>query len=153
MILEEAGVGEDKINPVNFSADTVLFEDYKTASTYSLKEQRKIIREWAKSNLAGRSVYISDLKMTINFTYSGIKEAVNQPHKYILEKNQLIKSIESILPSATYIKSEGDKTGDLNFIYHYLRIMINDEESFIVLKVIKKEGKIIFYSIVDKIKK
>lgn len=105
---------EDKINPVDFSAD---------------------------------------LEMTVSFTYSGIKEAINQPHKYIIEKNQIIKSIDSILPSAVFVKSEKDRTGDQNFIYHYFRIMIHEEESFIVLKEIKKEGVIIFYSIVDKIKK
>jgi len=44
-------------------------------------------------------------------------------------------------------------SGGLNFIFHYFRTSINNEESFIVVKEIKKEGRFIFYSIVDKIKK
>jgi hypothetical protein len=50
------------------------------------------------------------------------------------------------------IKSETDRTGELNFVFHYFRISLSEEDSFIVLKEIRKEGKIVFYSIVDKIK-
>jgi hypothetical protein len=45
------------------------------------------------------------------------------------------------------------KRGDGNVLFHYFKITINGEDSFIVLKETKKEGKITFYSIVDNLKK
>ena len=84
---------------------------------------------------------------------SGIKEAINQPHKHLYHKNEEVKNIESKIASALFVKSEYDSSGDSNYVYHYLRTTINSEESFIILKEIKKEGKTVFYSIVDKIKK
>jgi hypothetical protein len=137
---------------IDISGEFIVFEDSKISSTYSLKEQRKKIREWAKANLSGKTVHLSKLKMTVTFAFSGIKEAINQPHKHIVQKNEFIKKIESELLDAEYIKSETDQTGDENFVFHYFRTIINSEDSYIVLKEIKKEGKIIFYSIVDKIK-
>jgi hypothetical protein len=142
-----------KINSIDVSCDSFKFEESEASATYSLKEQRKRIRDWAKSNLVGKSLYLPGQDITVNFSSGGIKEAINQPHKYIIQKNELIKNIEELIVNADFVKSENDRTGDENYIFHYFRVLINEEDSFIVLKEIKKERKIIFYSIVDKIKK
>ena len=130
----------------------IEFEESEASSTYNLKEQRKRIRDWAMSNLIGKSVYLTGQNITVTFTSGGIKEAISQPHKHIRQKNELIKNIEDVIVRAEFVKSENDRAGDENFIYHYFRILLYEEDSFIVLKEIKKERKIIFYSIVDKIK-
>lgn len=121
--------------------------------TYGLKEQRKRVRDWAKANLVGKSILLPGLGWEVTFTVNGIKEAVNQPHRHIHHKNEAIINIETTLPNAEFIKSEIDQTGGSNLEFHYFKTTINNDESFIVLKEIKKEGKIIFYSIVDKIRK
>jgi len=89
----------------------------------------------------------------VTITASGVKEALNQPHKHYFSKNESIKNIEAILPASTFIESKADSSGDSNNVFHYFKTTLNGEDSYIVLKEIRKEGKIVFYSIVDKIKK
>jgi hypothetical protein len=152
-MVSEGSAGIEYLNnAISFSTEPIVFEDAKTSITYNLKEQRKTIREWAKINLVGKELFLPKTGMNVTFTLNGIKEAINQPHKFILKKNEFIKEIETALQNAEYIKSETDRTGELNFIFHYFRTSLNEEDSFIVLKEIRKEGKIVFYSIVDKIK-
>ncbi len=152
MVSEGSAGVEYFSNEISFSYESIVFEDSKTTTSYNLQEQRKRIREWAKVNLIGKEIFLPKTGMTVSFTSSGIKEAINQPHKFIFKKNEFIKEIETELQNAEYIKSETDSTGELNFIFHYFRIKVNQADSFIVLKGIRKEGKIVFYSIVDKIK-
>jgi hypothetical protein len=54
----------------------------------SLSEHRKEILEWAKLNLAGNSIKIKigSVHQNIDFTTRGIKEALNQPHKFYRKK-------------------------------------------------------------------
>ena len=62
-----------------------------------IKRQRAEIREWAKENLIGKQMSVPGLDMPISFTSTGIKEALNQPLKYLLEKNEAVLSIKSLL--------------------------------------------------------
>jgi Large polyvalent protein-associated domain 3 len=137
----------------SYSGTPITFDASTTTATYGLKEQRKRIKNWAKINLVGKTINLPLLGVDVTFTGSGIKEALNQPHKHVYHKNEAIKNIEAVILSAQFVKSESDYRGDTNYVYHYFKTMINNEVSFIVLREIKKEGKIIFYSIVDKLKK
>jgi len=137
---------------IDLSGDLVIFESDYASLSYTLKEQRKIIKEWAKNYLVGKQIYLPNTGMHVLFSSQGVKEAINQPHRNILQKNELIRNIEDALITAEFVKSETDSTGDQNFIYHYFRTVIKEEDSYIVLREVKKEGKIYFYSIVDKLK-
>lgn len=53
------------------------------------KESRTETLAWAKSNLAGSSVNVEKLNKPVVFTVTGIKEALNQPHKHYIAKNVL----------------------------------------------------------------
>ena len=114
-----------------------------------LKEQRVEIREWAKQNLVGKTVKHSKIKEDINFTVTGIKEALNQPHKHIVEKNEAVKNIKSLIKDSEFVKMDVDIKGR-DIEYYYLRTIINKEDSFIVIK--RQDNINSFYSISDKIK-
>jgi hypothetical protein len=117
-----------------------------------LRNQRKEIKALAKIHLIGKWVMHPGIPRPIFFTSTGIKEAINQPHKHIYEKNNSIKEIIDIIRTARYIKTEMDSYGKGNNQYHYLRTEICGEDSFVVLKESKHDERIFFYSIVDKIK-
>ena len=72
--------------------------------TYSLKEQRKVLKEWAKANIVGKTIEVPSICKHITITVSGIKEALNQPHKHYFEKNEAIKEIENQLATSTFVK-------------------------------------------------
>ena len=119
----------------------------------NLSSQRKEILHWAKENLLGESIIIEGMDKKVTFSNAGFKEAVNQPHKHLIAKNEAIRKIVHLLKSGTYIRSDADIKGNTNILYHYIKIEVNGEDSFIVLKESLKEGTVVFYSIVDKIRK
>jgi len=142
-------MSEDIYN-ISFPRGILIFSE--GTPTYSLKEQRKVLKEWAKANIVGKTIEVPSICKHITITVSGIKEALNQPHKHYFEKNEAIKDIENQLATSTFVETKIDSTGDCNNMFHYLRTSIKGEDSFIVLRETKKDGMIIFYSIVDKIK-
>ena len=115
-----------------------------------LREQRTEIKKWAKENLIGKTITHAGVDGEIYFTTTGIKEALNQPHKYILEKNEAIKDIINLIKNAEYIRTDKDSKGR-NIIYYYLETIIKKEISFIIIK--KEANRNSFYSITDNLKK
>ena len=111
------------------------------------KENSKAIRElrnWARENLAKKSVYNDELGKEIKFTVNGVKEYLNQPHKYYLEKNQMIKDIQNIIKNSEY-------KGFTNYkgrISHIFEIEIKDSKSWIIANEYQGRG-VILYSISD----
>ena len=95
------------------------------------RENSKIIKDlrcWAKEHLAKKSIYHTDFGKDIIFTINGIKEYLNQPHKYFFEKNQMIKNIQRIIKNSEY-------KGFTNYkgrVSHIFEIEINDSKSWII---------------------
>ena len=85
----------------------------------------------------------------LGYALDGIKEAINQPHKYFIEKNKAVVNVIELIGKGEYIKCVLDTkhTGD---ICHYIRIVINGELAYIVIKLRGKQYS--FYIIVDKLK-
>lgn len=135
-----------------FIDEQLLSMDSKTFKE-ELKVQRSEIREWAKNNLIGKTAYAPGLGAPVSFTSTGIKEALNQPHKYLLEKNEAIRSIFSLLKNGEYTKYTPDEKGNVMVKgYHYIQIEIGNEPSYAVIRELKND-ELLFYSIVEKIKK
>ncbi len=111
------------------------------------------IKEWAKTNLIGKTIKCPHLGVDITFTMSGVKEAINQPHKHLYYKNESIKDIMNVLPSSTFVGTIAHSSGNPNLVYHYFKTIIEGEHSYIVLRETKHNNVVIFYSIVDYIKK
>ena len=94
---------------------------------------------------------MAGLDKPVSFTSTGIKEALNQPHKFLLEKNEAIRHIESLLKNAKYVRTAPDVKGR-NFKYHYFETEIAGKSSFIVIRENTDNKLTDFYSIVEKLK-
>ena len=118
-----------------------------------LQEQRNEIRSWAKDNIIGKTVLVHGIKNPVEFTVSGIKEALNQPHKYIRAKNEAIYDLIDLLKDAEYLMERLDEKGNPMVLkYHYLRIKISEHDSYAVVRELI-DGRCQFYSIVERLKK
>lgn len=118
-----------------------------------VKQQRQEIRDWAKLNLLDKTANVPELNREVSFTSTGIKEALNQPHKYLLEKNEAVRDIVELLENGTYIKYAPDeKDNAMVKGYHYIEILIEDKPSYAIIRELRS-GDLVFYSIVEKIKK
>lgn len=118
-----------------------------------VKQQRQEIRDWAKLNLLDKTANVPKLSREVSFTSTGIKEALNQPHKYLLEKNEAVRDILHLIQSGKYVRFDPDIKGNQMVRgYHYIEIEIEGEPSFIVIRELNNGG-MVFYSIVDKLKK
>ncbi len=134
-----------------FIKDNPKYVPQLSKPSEAFKLRRKEIQISLKKSLVEHREVVKhrDIKDDILFTTRGIKEALNQPHKYREEKNEAVAKIKDILPKSKYISSANSTKGG-KAIYHYLETEIKGEASFIVLK--EEEGRITFYSIVDKIR-
>ena len=119
----------------------------------SLQEQRKAVREWAKENLAGKTVLVQGVPNPVEFTMNGIKETLNQPHKYVRAKNEALRDIVALLQKGEHVLEKVDDKGNpMVNKYHYIHIDIAKEPSFAVIRELM-DGRCQFYSIVEKLKK
>lgn len=117
-----------------------------------VKQQRSEVREWAKENLIGKTAHVPGMGAPVSFTSTGIKEALNQPHKHILEKNEAVRDIERLLKKAKLVLTRDDDKGNqMVKRYHYYQIEIANEPSFAVIRELTT-GELVFYSIVEKLK-
>ena len=118
-----------------------------------LQEQRKAARQWAKEKLVGKTVLVQGIQNPVEFTSNGIKEALNQPHKFVRAKNEAVYNLINLLKDAEHVLERPDEKGNpMVMKYHYLRIRIADEDSFAVIRELV-DGRCQFYSIVEKLKK
>lgn len=121
-------------------------------SKESLQEQRKAVREWAKENLAGKSTVVQGVQNPVEFTMNGIKEALNQPHRYVHAKNEALRDIISLLKDGTYIKECPEEKGNpMIRKYHYIKIAIAGKPSYAIIRELT-DGRVQFYSIVEKLR-
>lgn len=135
-----------------FIDEQLLSLDNKTFKE-EIKQQRAEVREWAKENLIGKTVSVPGLGAPVSFTSTGVKEALNQPHKNVLEKNVAIQDITRLLRKGQYVRFDPDIKGNQMVKgYHYIQIEIGREPSFAVVRELNN-GDLMFYSIVEKLKK
>ena len=118
-----------------------------------IKRQRAEIREWAKENLLGKTIHAPGIEGDISFTSTGIKEALNQPHKELWAKNEAVRDIVNLLETGEYVRFDPDVKGNRMVRgYHYIKVEIGGEPSYVVIRELNN-GELMFYSIVDKLKK
>ena len=118
----------------------------------SLQEQRKAVREWAKENLSGKSVLVQGVPKPVEFTMNGIKETLNQPHKYVRAKNEALRDIVALLKNGTHIKECPEEKGNpMVRKYHYVKIDIRGEASYAIIRELT-DGRAQFYSIVERLR-
>lgn len=120
------------------------------AEKVAMKLNQQNIKDYAKEKLAGKVVVHPDVK-DIHFSMSGIKEALNQPHKHMWAKNQSLYDIERLIKEAELVRSMPDGKGR-PLQWYYLRTYINGDASYITIKEDLLQKKRTFYTIVDGLK-
>ncbi len=114
-------------------------------------EKRKEIKQFARDTLISKEKIRGIIKRKeITFSMTGIKEAINQPHKFYDKKNETIYKIVELIKNGEYVNFIKD-TKKRSVGFHYLEITICAEPSFIVLKE-NFNGSVVFYSIVDRLR-
>lgn len=132
----------------------------KEITTYAKKinpdNDLSLLARNAKRNLiqAKKQVFVDvdGTKHSIVFTSTGIKEAINQPHKNYYEKNKVVVNADELLKKAKYTSTAVSKSQNpMIKQYHYLEVQIAEEVSYVVLRELTT-GQMQFYSIVDALK-
>ncbi|PNE28549.1 hypothetical protein BHU09_06475 [Tannerella sp. oral taxon 808] len=117
--------------------------------TAALNIRRKELFRIARLELKGKTVIRPELKQPIEFTGTGIKEVLNQPHDHVREKNEAILDIVRLIQEAEYIGGKLDDKGR-NLMFHYFKTEIAGDPSFIVIKEDLNIKKASLYTITDK---
>lgn len=120
----------------------------KTIQKAWLKRNRKQATAAAKTALIGKTASNPMIAGAIKFSTYGIKEAINQPHSKLYEKNKLVKDIASIIKNAEYMKTAMDNKGK-GRTFHYFKANTN-LQLYIVLR--EDNNGIYLYSVVEKIR-
>ncbi|MGQ0737651.1 MAG: phage head morphogenesis protein [Bacteroidota bacterium] len=114
--------------------------------------REKRIRNWGRFNLVGKNVQVNTSIGKVGFDNSGLKELVNQPHKYKEQKDYAVYSLDKILAESRHVKSLPDVKGNLSIkMWHYFETTIKNEPSFICVREMYNGNKKVF-SIVDALK-
>ena len=116
-----------------------------------IRIERKKVLSWAKENLVGKSIPEHQTGKTIQFTVKGVKELVNQPHKYYQEKLEMILNLMEEYPNSIFVGESLDERRE-DYCYRYYRTVIAGEDSYFVVRENRITGLVDMYSIVDKIK-
>jgi hypothetical protein len=133
-----------------FLKDNVTFAGIKINEMPSANKERiKELKVWAKEHLQQKSLFHEGLGKEIHFTGAGIKEYLNQPHKYFSQKNELIKDMGSVLEKSVYKGKTSYNRNNANIVAsHIFEIEINKEKSWVIIRE-GANGDINFYSISD----
>ena len=110
------------------------------------KDYRKILQQNAIHQYSG--VVIQNI-IDIKITTKGIKEFINQPHKYYFDKNELVKDLPNLIKNAKYLGKSPYHKDNADIVFtHIFEIDVKDEKSWLLIRE-GKDGKINFYSISD----
>lgn len=114
------------------------------------KERRKEIVKWAKENLLGKEIKVKAFDRPVIINSSGIKEFINQPHKFYNEKNELYTKIASVIKKAKYLGyTDYHKPGNAMIVKsHIFETKIMGETSYMIVRE-NILGELHLYSISD----
>lgn len=122
------------------------FLEKKEEEKEQLRKQRAEIKEQARF-LTSRTLYNKDFGKGIAVSMASIKEWLNQPHKWIMEKNALLPMIENVIAASKYVGFGPDKH-DPDITMHLFEITIHGEKSWIIVRELI-DGSIKLHSVSD----
>ena len=103
-------------------------------NTDEIRQRRKEIRNKAKTLLIGQVLSHPYFPHDIYINVSGIKEWLNQPHKYYAEKNEALLNLPELLSKAEYLDSVVDPKGrDYVVASHLFKTKIAEDDSWIIV--------------------
>lgn len=98
----------------------------------ALKKERAEIREKSRF-LTGKVLRNKDFDKDIVVSMGSIKEWLNQPHKWIRDKNALLPDMEKVIAAAKYL-GYGPDEHDPAMTMHLFETVIHGEKSWIVVR-------------------
>lgn len=111
-----------------------------------LKKLRAEVKEKAQL-LKERILRNEQFGKDIRVSGTNIKEWLNQPHKWIVEKNKMLPDIEKVIAEAPYLGCGPDKH-DPDITMHLFETTVHDEKSWIIVRELI-DGSIKLHSISD----
>lgn len=112
------------------------------------REEIKYLKAQATENLLRKTVNHKKLK-GIQFSKTGIKEALNQPHENRDEKNYIIPFIDEVIAKSEYLGfSDFNKNNPMIKGSHIFKTIIGGKPSYIIVRE-RITGELYFYSISD----
>ena len=111
-----------------------------------MRRQRAEIKEQARF-LTSRTLHNNDFGKDIVVSMASIKEWLNQPHKWITEKNALLPVIENVIAESNYIGYGPDKH-DPDITMHLFEITIHGEKSWVIVRELI-DGSVKLHSVSD----
>lgn len=97
-----------------------------------LRQRRKEIKQEAKTLLT-QQFSNTNFNKQITISKTGIKEWLNQPHKFVETKNEMLLDIADIMQHSKYLGSGVDKHND-SVIAHIFEVTIENENSWIIVR-------------------
>ena len=101
-------------------------------------------REYFKDLLKGgsRDIPVNNGPIEkISLTYQGVKNMTGKPHKFAKMRNELCYDISDAMLDAEYLGWSKDIKGpwkaghgEGQYIWHYYKIIINNEESYVIVR-------------------
>lgn len=131
--------------PTTHEIQSSLMADV-TARLETMRKRRKEIKQQAQ-NIATTTISLSMFNTSIQISKGAVKEWLNQPHKFMLEKNELILDINKTLKQSKYVGWVKDKHNP-NAKAHLFEIKINGEKSWIIVREYE-DGTVCLHSITD----
>ena len=98
----------------------------------ALKKERAEIREKSRF-LTGKVLRNKDFDKDIVVSMGSIKEWLNQPHKWIRDKNALLPDMEKVMAASKYL-GYGPDEHDPAITMHLFETLIHGEKSWIVVR-------------------
>lgn len=111
-----------------------------------LKKLRAEVKEKAQF-LKERILRNEQFGKDIRVSGTNIKEWLNQPHKWIVEKNKMLPDIEKVIAEAPYLGCGPDKH-DPDITMHLFETTVHDEKSWIIVRELI-DGSVKLHSISD----
>ena len=111
-----------------------------------LRRRRKEIKEEAK-RLTEQQFFNAQFGKPMIITKTGIKEWLNQPHKHIEAKNEMLLEIGEVVQNAEYLGTGPDKHRAY-ITAHFFEIELEGEKSWIIAREFP-DGKCQIHSISD----
>ncbi len=127
-------------------AEEAVEKTVKQRAKDLLSKQRDELKE--KSRFLVNTVLRNEaFGKNVSVSMSGIKEWLNQPHKWIMEKNAMLPEIERILAESEYLGYGPDKH-DPEIKMHLFETKVHGEKSWIIVRELI-DGSVKLHSISD----
>lgn len=123
-----------------------------------INRSRTEVRQYIKELIAKDvpMVHLSDGPIeNIPITYQAVKCITGKPHKYAEQRNDACRNLQDLMKGAEYkgysldIKDESVPGHGDAAKWHYYKIILNGEPSFVIVKE-RKNGQVLFHAIQDK---